>query len=444
MLILVLMIIVFVLVSAVDYKKTRNFDDFVVAGRKQPGSFIVMSLMATMIGASATLGVADKAYSTGFPAFWWLLVGAVGLILQSILLSEKIRAYDAYTLPDIARKTAGTEGQVLIAFIIMLSWTGIIAAQFVAFSAIISFMSGNANTTSLLIFTSAAIIIYTAVGGQLSIIKTDAVQFVLLAAGMIYTFYYLYTGSVPGSIVPALSGLELINSKFGWMDVIYYLFIVGGTYFIGPDVFSRNFSAKDGKTARKAAFTAGLLLAGFSFIITMIGVWAQANITNPGQTSILVYIMSTHLPQTGAVLLAVGLMAALISSADTCLVTTAAIIENDILQHHRVLHTRIYVVLVGLVALIIAVLKKDIISLLLTTYSVFAPGIVCPLFIAIWFYKRKDLHKPLWLAAIIAGGGCGIAASVIHISILPLIGMGVSMVLSLLAVQLSKPCTSDK
>jgi len=188
MFILGLMIIVFVMVSCLDYKKTRNFDDFVVAGRNQPGSFIVMSLMATMIGASATLGVADKAYSTGFPAFWWLLVGAVGLILQSVLLSEKIRAYDAYTLPDIARKTAGTEGQVLIAFIIMLSWTGIIAAQFVAFSAIISFISGNTNTTSLLIITSAAIIIYTAVGGQLSIIKTDAVQFVLLAAGMIYTF----------------------------------------------------------------------------------------------------------------------------------------------------------------------------------------------------------------------------------------------------------------
>lgn len=439
MVILCLMIGIFVLVSAFDYKRTRNFDDFVVAGRSQSRLFIVMSLMATIIGASATLGVADKAYNTGFPAFWWLFVGAIGLILQSILLSERIKAYDAYTLPDLARKTAGIEGQLLIAFIIMLSWTGIIAAQFVAFSAIISFMSGNANTTSLLIITSAAIILYTAVGGQLSIIKTDAIQFVLLAAGIIYTYYHLFSGSVPGSTVPAIGSLELINGNFGWFDVVYYLFIVGGTYFIGPDVFSRNFSARDGKTAKNAALIAGLLLVGVSFIITMIGVWGRLNIANPDGYSILIYIMSTYLPKAGAAVLAVGLMAALISSADTCLVTTAAIIENDLLQHHRVLHTRVYVILVGLIALIIAIMKKDIISLLLTTYSVFAPGIVCPLFIAIWFYKKKSLDKALWLAAIIVGGGCGMAANVIHINYLPLLGMACSLVLSIFAVYKSKP-----
>jgi SSS family solute:Na+ symporter len=420
-----------------NFFRVKGYDEFVVAGRRQSQPFILMSLLSTMLGASATFGVVDMAYHIGFPAFWWLSVGAAGLILQSMLLSEKVRAFNAYTLPDIAKKTIGDSGKVIIALIIVISWTGIIAAQFVALSKIFSIITGNTNNTALLLVTAVIVIIYTMVGGQLSVIKTDSIQFVILSAGFIFTFGYLFLGFEPGNITEIFSRIELANADFSWINIINLLFIVGGTYFIGPDVFSRNLAARDGKVAKKAALHAGVVLFFFSFIIVLIGLWTKVNVVNLGQNDPLIYLIFNHLPPVISVIMSIGLISVLISSADTCLISTAAIIGNDILKRTKLTDARIFVLGIGTISLLIAVLKKDIISLLLSAYSVYAPGIVFPLFTAIWFHNKKEINKTLLFAAIIVGGSFGLLSSYFNIEFLPLIGMGCSLVLSVLSVYVS-------
>ncbi|KNF08492.1 Na+/proline symporter [Gottschalkia purinilytica] len=443
---LIIYVLLFLGIGLYNYFQANSYDDYVVAGRKQSQPIILMSLLSTIIGGSATFGTADMVYNMGFPAFWWLGVGGIGLILQSIFLSKKIRDFDAYTLPDIANKIVGEGGKLIIAFIIVTSWTGIIASQFTALSQIFSVITGSSNTLALLIIVSITVIIYTAIGGQLSVIKTDAIQFVILAIGIVCTFYYLFFSGAQMNVASVFSNIELFNDKFNWLNLINLLFIVGGTYFIGPDMFSRNLAAKDGKVAKKAAFNAGILLFFFSFLITSIGLWAKLNITDLGNENPLVYMISNHLPTSIGIALAIGLVSALISSADTCLITTATIIENDILKRNKVSDTRIFVLAIGLISLLIAVLKQDIISLLLGAYSVYAPGIVCPLLIAIWFYKKKEINKILWFLAIIVGGSSGILDNFLKIKYLPLIGMGCSLILSVLSVFLSNEYeqSSDK
>ena len=115
-----------------DLFKVKNFDDYVVAGRKQSSPFVFMSLMATVLGASATVGIAARAESIGFAAFWWLAVGAIGFWFQAAFLSKPVHDLDVRTLPEIAEKTVGKTGRKLVALIIAVSWIGIIAAQFAA------------------------------------------------------------------------------------------------------------------------------------------------------------------------------------------------------------------------------------------------------------------------------------------------------------------------
>ena len=55
-----------------------KFVDYIAAGQDRGTGAVFMTLMATMLGASATLGVAARAESEGFTAAWWLLSGAVG------------------------------------------------------------------------------------------------------------------------------------------------------------------------------------------------------------------------------------------------------------------------------------------------------------------------------------------------------------------------------
>lgn len=418
-----------------DLFHKRSYDDFVVAGRKQGLWPVLMSLMATMIGASATIGIAARAETIGFPAFWWLGCGAFGLVAQGFLLSKKIRGSGCRTLPELAQAKIGTGGRRLVAGVIVLSWLGIIAAQFAAAASLLQLAVGWQNGVSAIVATAALVILYTWVGGQLSVVRTDMFQFTILIVGFVGLFIYMVLHPGDPSVI-AKYPICLFSQDFSWVDFIPLFFTVGGAYFLGPDITSRNFLAKDVKTAQHSVFWAAPFLLIFSFLITWIGMRAGALV--PGEGNPLFRLMSV-IPLPLAALVSIGLICALISSADTCLVNTAVIVEQDIFQFHTIRKLRWTIVCVGIISTALALWGKDIIQLLLMAYSIYTPGIVCPLMIAILCPKTMEIRRPIWFLAVIVGGSLGVLQGILlmlgldslsWVSYLSPVGMALSLILA--------------
>ena len=186
-----LYLLILILISVFDLKKTDTFSEYATAGKSQGLMAVTMTLLATVVGASTTIGITDTVNSIGFPGIWWLLFGAIGLLLQSFILSEKVRKMDADTLPDLAGKLVGKPAEVLLSIVIVVSWVGIIAGQFVALSSIISFATGI-SSKYLVAVVSFIVIIYTMSGGQLSVVKTDKIQLILILIGITVCCGWLY------------------------------------------------------------------------------------------------------------------------------------------------------------------------------------------------------------------------------------------------------------
>ena len=432
---IVLFIILLLGIAIYDFKRVNSFDDFTVAGKSQGFWTVYLSLMTSMIGASATLGVAERVCNIGFPAFWWLGVGAIGLFIQGLFLSTKIRELDATTLPDIAEKTVGNGAKAILSLIIAISWIGIIGAQILSLAKIVRVVAVDINENLLIVIIAMVVILYTMLGGQLSVVKTDMLQAGVIFVGIVGTLIYLllYKGENNQEL---FNNVELLNQGFNSSDLIKLLFITGGTYFLGPDIVSRNIMSKDSRTARNATFVASITLAIFGVIITLLGMWTLYNMPVLKGESPLIYIMNRVIPTPLAILLCLALIATLLSSADTCLVNAATIVEHDLLKRNKVGEVRIIIGVMGLASLLIALTKTDIIDLLLGAYSVYSPGIVCPLCTAILSYKKLKINKIIWFAAVIIGGFVGIAHSYFGLGpdYLPLIGMAISLVLSLLSI----------
>ena len=64
-------------------KSTNNADGFFVAGRSVSTPRLTGALVATIVGGSATIGVAGLGFSRGINGAWWLLVGTIGLVVSS-------------------------------------------------------------------------------------------------------------------------------------------------------------------------------------------------------------------------------------------------------------------------------------------------------------------------------------------------------------------------
>ena len=447
-----------------DLFKVKNFDDYVVAGRKQSSPFVFMSLMATVLGASATVGIAARAESIGFAAFWWLAVGAIGFWFQAAFLSKPVHDLDVRTLPEIAEKTVGKTGRKLVALIIAVSWIGIIAAQFAAVAGFIGLVLGHDAGTQSVLITAVIVIGYTLLGGQLSVVRTDALQFGILTLGFFAAAIYLFGGfsgaenaalqaagnlaassSTAGNAGLATFGsFNLLNEKFGASDLAIMLFTIGGAYFLGPDVISRNLVAKDATSARKAVVAGSFAILAFSVIIVLLGMWAAtyAPATAGSATNPLFRLASGVLPLPLAALLSVGLLSALLSSADTCLINSAAIFGSDILNTRRISVVRISVVVIGIIATYLALQGKDIIGLLTMAYSVYTPGIVAPLAVAIIAHKKFKVKKTLWYAGVIIGGLFGLIPAILASTAkiqspayLPLVGIAISLAFALASLR---------
>ena len=440
-------LLIFLIIGILDLKKVRTFADYGVAGKTQNSFAVTFTLLATVIGASTTIGITDTVYQIGFPGIWWLLFGALGLIMQSFVLSEKVRSTGADTLPHLAGITVGRAAEVLISCIIVISWVGVIAGQLVAMNGLITFALGRSSKL-IFIVVSLIILIYTLVGGQMSVVKTDKVQLIIILLGTLICCFYLYIirGDASSSIT---ENIELLNSNYRPINLFTQFFVIGGVFFLGPDIMSRNFISKDEKTARRSAFVAGLVLAGFSLVITFIGMWVKFNVLPDelGDSKALMYVIGL-LPKPVAVLMTFGLLSAILSSTDTCLINASAIFVKDILKKEDIKLVRIAVGVIGGISIALAVLGRgDIMSLLSGAYSIYTPGVIFPLLIGILSYKKKMLRLKVWILGPILGGAFGIAGTYFAdallslglssgiINNLSLIGMFLSLVISLLSVE---------
>ncbi|MDO8886212.1 hypothetical protein, partial [Candidatus Oleimmundimicrobium sp.] len=187
-LLLIIYAIAIIGVGFFDYSRVKNFDDFILAGRKRGTMLVAASILASVIGASATIGVVQLAFTKGASAVLWLGSGAAGLLVAAVFVVRRIRDTGARTLADVAQTLIGTNCARLITFIIIIAWTGIIAAQYIAAAKIVASCCDMSYAASLLI-TAGIITAYCAAGGQLSVLKTDLIQFLFIIVGLALTLF---------------------------------------------------------------------------------------------------------------------------------------------------------------------------------------------------------------------------------------------------------------
>lgn len=433
MIILILYSLVFLLFGIFEAKKAKDFDEYVIAGGQQKTFAVTASLSATILGGSATMGVIKTASIAHPWAYWWLPVGVVGLIFQGLFLSDKIKATKSYTLPDLMGQKIGKEAKIFSSVIIVLAWIWVVAGQFLAAQTLVSILVPEIDSRVLLVFVAAVMVLYTVFGGQLSIIKTDIVQFLVLGGGFLLTFAFLYFGSSSPVTIPRAMTASggLFSENYTPFAVFSLLIITGGSYFVGPDMFSRAFSAKDSRTAKKSAFlTAGIVLV-FSVVFVLIGLYA--NVAFPGiEAGSSISSIFESLPRFVSVIFALALLSAVISSGDTTLVTAAATVEKDLIGKKSTTLTRALIAVFGILAMVLALFGGGILDLLFNAYSLYTPSIVAPLAVAL--ISKKKPHRVLITSGIGVGALFGLASVIFGLSYLSLLGVLAALILSLISI----------
>ncbi len=445
MLLLAIIAVYFLAVIGIGLAGRRRhlrFDEYMTAGRKYSTPFITGSLLATIIGGSATIGLAGLGFSKGLSGAWWLLVGSLGLMVLGYFFAAKVRNFGFYTLPQILEKHYGRKVSLAASIVIVLAWTGVTAAQIIAAGKILSVL-GIGSTEIWMIAFTLIFVGYAVTGGQYSIIRTDILDIVIIFTGIFCGLGFLLAtlGGFSG-LAAALPADKLsfpLSAAFGIKDLLTYLLVVGLTYVVGPDLYGRLFCARDGQTARKAAFWSALLVIPLALAITLIGMGAFAVFPNISAEQAFPKLITGLLPTLAAGLVLAALVSAIMSTAVATLWSSSTILSVNIIgffkksqaDNKSLLVSRLSVIFIGLASLGLALLLKGVISTIVFAYTIYTCGVIVPAIAG--FYKDKlKVTSNAALAAIIGGGVTGMISKIYAIKYLDIGAIGLSLALLLI------------
>ena len=181
---------------------SKGISDFFVGGRRMGGIAIGVSFYATFASTNSYIGHAGKAYAYGAP---WLIMAAM-LVFFTYLswrwIGPKVRElagrWDALTIPDLLGSRYESEKQegkglvrifsaLVIVFSSLLYLIAIFKGAGHLFEQFLDVPYEVAIGITLLI-----VVMYTSIGGFVSVVRTDILQGVLMLMGSITIFYFVF------------------------------------------------------------------------------------------------------------------------------------------------------------------------------------------------------------------------------------------------------------
>lgn len=407
-------------------RSRHDADDYFIAGKSRRFWSIFSSLSATVIGGSATIGLCGLAARVGFEAAVWLWGGVAGLVLAGFFVARPVVRENVYTVPEYLRRMYRPAIARVAALVIVLSWLGVIAAQLLAAGQVIRQIVPLSLPAAVLLM-AAVLGLYVWAGGQQSVVKTDLLQFGLLLAGFVWLFGAVVRTAGPDAAanMVRVRWQEFLDMSGGFNGETVALFLVIAVTFVtGPDIFSRFLCARDPGSARRAAWAAAAVLGPFSLLVVALGV-VGATLSSglagdellPGLASLVV-----HSGFLQGLILA-GILAAVLSSADTCVMTAATILTMET-RHRPAAERGSYIRGMNLAvpaiiggASMVALLFPSILGALLSGYLVYT-AVISPILLPplLGAGRPVPVRRVVWL---LAGGLLISLLAILHATIMP-------------------------
>ncbi len=357
-------------------RETAGLADYYVGGRSMGPVVVGLSFFATYSSTNSFVGFSGQAYDWGVG--WLLLVPAVvGFSLFSwVAVAPRLRAFTealgSLTVPDfIGFRFGSPRARVIASMIVVFSSFLYMTAIFKGIGNLLEvFLEIPYKPAIGVVF--LVVMLYTVIGGFISVVKTDAVQ------GVVMIFAAILLGSGTYRAAGGWGALaEIANQpggpalfEFGGtipMPVLLGVIFAGAVKFlVEPRQLSRFYALESPEAARKGAWVSTLTFAFVYTLLVPIGLFAR-NIFPDGLADTdlvvpeLLALGGVFSPGVAAFLL-VAMVAAAMSSLDSVLLVTASTFERDIMTAFRgsrseaaeLRWTRIYVVIFAAITAVIA------------------------------------------------------------------------------------------
>lgn len=398
--IITLLYLILILVIGI-YNKTNlvSFNSYArVQGKTKNNRLIlVATIFASSVGGGTIFGIAEKAFSGDISYTYGLILAIpIDILIAIYLVPKIIKHYGAESIGDIFAKYYGQTGRFLAGITTVIVSTGFVAAQISVSGYIFQYFL-EINYLEGVMISYGIVLVYTTIGGLQSIMFTNLIQFfAMIIAIPIITLCGLYKIGVSEFFyqLPHEKVYLIYNNTLADDLVINTIAAMLGFYVMNlyPNFIQRVLINNDPNKTSNAIYMKSAIYMVFLILITLNGL-ITFNLY-PGEPSNLAlpHLINQIIPSGLQGIVIIGLLAAVMSTADSDLNITSISLVKDLLnpilkidnQKKLLLIAQVINVFVGCFAIFIALAFKNVIDLVIFITGFWGPIILVPLVFALF------------------------------------------------------------
>lgn len=389
--------LVVVLTIAVYSARKATVYDYLISSRNLGAIALGLSIAAGFFDSFVLVTFTGYVYRYGWPAISLFIGTALGLILFSVFaprLQTEGGEKNYYGMSDYFEHHYGHSSAIIVSIINLIFYVSLLLIQIIFGSILLSHITGFSYGVSIALI-ALALLVYLGIGGFRAVVMTDFFQWILILILLILVALLL----LKTDVIKNMAQSDW-SSSIG--DVIGFLLIGCMASFSSPELWQRCFAARDPKSARKGVQLAAGLFPIAGIILAVVGFTAAANFPgiNPQDALIKVFdvFLTGNLKGVGLIIL----LAAIMSTADTCLFVIAPTFVINVMRLKEGTRRKAPTFLIMFVALLVActgaILTQDLLQIALALASL-SLGIFPVLFVGL----KRPLSSSVVNTAMMSG-----------------------------------------
>lgn len=392
-------------------KGMEDLTDFFLAGKGAPWYLVAFSFFATTIGAGGTIGLVAGTFETqSISEFWSYGISIASAFVVAFVLAPLLPNTKNITIPSMLEDRYDEKTRAVAVPFYLLRFFSTLAAQWLAAGTIIAFIFADALTpTQGAIIGAVVITLYTALGGMGAVMWTDLIQAVLLFVGL-WVVTIIAIGEFGGfsemtTEVTATAPQAFDLFALNWTLILAFIVTLVPTLLVRQGYLQRIMSARSPRDGFVGVMLNGII--GFLYIpvpllIGAIALVTYADVGNP--QLILPQMIVDVLPTWLAAIILSALVAAVMSSGDSFLLSGASNIVDDIYLRYvepnasnqrQTNISRVAVVGLMIGSLFLATIIPNIIDLIVFGALALTGGVLVP-WLAVFYWPRATTDGAFW------------------------------------------------
>ena len=395
----------------------RTIKEYAIGDRNFSTATIAATIVATWVSGATFSITTSETYREGL----YFVIPGLGDALSFFIISYFCAPRMAEFLGKLSIAEAmgslyGKNIRLITAISGIFPAIGNVAAQFTILAALLNHWLGIPGIYAIAI-SSFVVITYSTFGGIKAVTFTDLIQFftfgtIIPVIAFIIWNQFSDTEAVFSTLMqnPLFDYRAVIdhnNPKFLDTLFLFLFFMIPG---FDSAIFQRISMSRNTYQVSKSFIIAGCFIIVCDQIInTFIGTMLGVNdIADLSATNVVGYIMDNYLTTGFKGLFVISIMAMIMSTADSYINSSSVLFAYDfcksigitLSKQKELLLARITSLLIGMTALFLSLFSKNLLDLMLSTYSFYMPIVSVPFLLAIFGFRSTS-------KAVLIGMGAG-------------------------------------